>query len=222
MTSINITLDPDAAFIVTDALQVDYLTDRRLLGTKCLPLPHLRAAVAIRGPGLLLPSVFAGANLVASFEVAAAQLGEFLRSAVSAYAGVIPNWPGSAEAFLVGFALDGGMPQCWYAHDGTHDPSTAWQPRQIGGITTDVRACPPHIQALAAAARTPCDISGLYVPNRDGPALIEALSQIPGNLIGGACHLTTVARNCIYSEVLATWPEHLAGAAILEELDNPI
>lgn len=106
------------------------------------------------------------------------------------------------EAYLIGWDVESDAPEAWIAanHDGYGRP--AFDPHLTHGFTNDVSSCSPRIQALATAAQTPFDTSGVFDPHRDGHELIAAQSEVPGSLSGGLCHLTTITRDTIRMEIL--------------------
>lgn len=216
MTSINISLDAAAGYIVSDGLGYDaHRGGATCCITKVIALPHLRAAVATRGSALLPQMMFGGLNALPSFEACIAGLPVLFADLMSRLGSVgIPLGPehGTSEVFLVGWREDGARPECWFVHAGGQ-AGEPFRAASIDGITSDVTGGSDRLQALAASARDPYDPNPIYHPERDGPELIEGVRALSGERMGGFCQLTTVARDEISMRILRRWPEHVTLAA---------
>ncbi|MDE3748615.1 hypothetical protein [Methylobacterium radiotolerans] len=212
MTSINISLDAAAGYIVSDGLGYDaHRGGATCCITKVIALPHLRAAVATRGSALLPQMMFGGLNALPSFEACIAALPVLFADLMSRLATVdVPLGPehGSSEVFLVGRRENSTRPECWYVHAGGQ-AGEPFQAVSIDGITSDVTGGSERLQALAASARDPFDPVPIYWPERDGPELLEGIRGFAGASVGGFCQLTTVARDEIGMRILRRWPEHV-------------
>ena len=216
MTSINISLDAAAGYIVSDGLGYDaHRGGATCCITKVIALPPLRAAVATRGSALLPQMMFGGLNALPSFESCIAALPVLFADLLSRLASVdVPLGPehGTSEVFLVGWRENGTRPECWFIHAGGQ-PGEAFKAMPLNGVAPAMDGSSPRLQALAASAVDPFDPEPCYWPERDGPELIEGTRSLYGETIGGFCQLTTVARDEISMRILRRWPEHVTLAA---------
>ncbi len=202
MTAVNVILRPAAAFVVTDG-------ERRHGGQvvqpapKVLPLPHLNAALATRGDSLMLTTMYGIiTGRRATFEDAAANLGQDLADAVAGLSKALPLIAG-CDVVLAGWPETRRGPECWMASDHGRYGIEAFKPASLEGLTM------PDDGSLAGrlGAFRPLDRSGPFEPETNATAIIDAQRQMRGSGVGGFVQLTTILRDSITTKVLHRWAE---------------
>ncbi len=192
MTAVNVILRPDVAYLVTDGMTLGNGI-AALPRSKVILLPHLSAALAVRGWPVVLGSMFSIiSHRRASFEEAAEGLGEDLRAAWEPMAAAFPV-TGPQEAILVGFPSDpGAAPRCATAasHDG-------WGREPYSVAMCKMVISPDDGSLTRRLGRDPYDLAAPFDPEADALALIRAQAAMSGSGVGNFCQLTIVQRNRI-------------------------
>jgi hypothetical protein len=217
MTALNAILRPDAAYLITDGETWEgragvpgYEAAPR---PKVLPLPHLNAALAIRGSGALLPILYSRiVHYRSTFEEAAAFLGTDLQDSVMGMRGKMPDLA-DHDVVLIGWPELRDGPECWLAVDHANWGPPAFEAIRVSGLTS------PDDGSLAAR------MGGRHVhgdptfdPGTEAVALIEAQSAMPAACVGAFVQLTTIRRDRIETRVVKWFDNQRSATAILRRL----
>lgn len=201
MTAVNAILRPDIAYLVTDGMTLENGI-AALPRSKVVLLPHLSAALAVRGWPVVLGSMFSIiSHRRASFEEAAEGLGEDLRAAWEPMAAAFPV-TGPQEAILVGFPSDpGAAPRCATAasHDGWgREPYSVAMCRMV--ISPDDGSLERRL------GRDPYELEAPFDPETDALAMIRAQALMPGSGVGKFIQVTTLRQNRTDTRVFELLP----------------
>jgi hypothetical protein len=208
MTLVNATVTAEAIYVLTDGAITEVNGATEFTAQKILPITHLSACVCIRGNALLLGSVWQVIWMRRkTFAEAAEFLGVDYKACVDALRPMVSTADASGEAYLIGWDNDAGTPEVWIAANYDRPGCPAFQPQRTQGVTMGVSGCSERIMALATAAQTPFDTSGVFDPRRDGPELIAAQAAQPDSMSDSLCHLTTIYPHRIEMEILERWSD---------------
>jgi hypothetical protein len=200
-------LQKNAAHILTDGSI--YEADGTLvgIGPKVRLLPHLNAAMALRGPHVLLAPIAEGLSAATSFDV----LKEGIVSTLQAYVEHCPQLFQLCEAgrefevVVAGISETAGPSAYLVAsHDRYGEP---WTVIELTGLSLT----PSNDAVLGGVAETAAgrDADDLD-PEVDGLAILQAQrSAYAGAFVGGFAQLTTIDGAGVHSRVIHRWNDWL-------------
>lgn len=218
MTAINAWAGKDSATVYSDGAWIDGDGKLIFVAPKVLPLPHMSAALVVRGSSpqvrameSYFPSVFT------SVDHAFANFSEAMEKAPAPYADAVgPHSMGSWQAVLVGYsdALDRFVGV--FFKSAKNDPVAGWTAQPFERFLT------PESDAFQAS------VTGIDAdPGSDKAAdimdrqrdLVGPINGVEGNPVvhvtGGFCLRTHINRSTVTSEIVRRWPyvigERLAG-----------
>lgn len=198
MTACNVIRKPDAIHILSDGLGLQGGA-ASFLATKVLPVPHMRAALCVRGDAGLLGALAIGLFMRAgTFDEAADAMPRLLSDAFAPAIALGPLPPDAqAELILAGWSEKHDRPECWVTP--THD--------LYGEAFTLIPFGDGLVQPLAAHdglwARATTDPT--FDVETDGLALLRLQRDTPGMQVGGFAQLTSVFRDRIETKILERW-----------------
>lgn len=202
MTALNAILRPEAGYIISDGQTWDgFLGQPGCEGVsrpKALPLPHLNAAIGVRGCAALLPTLYSRiVHHRKDFEEAAHYLGEDLQAVVTAMRAREPNLT-SHDVVLVGWRFGANYPSCYLACD-----HAKWglQPFEVASTEGVVGPNDGSLLARMDNVNFLRDDSP-FDPETDAVSLIRAQQQMPGSFVGDFVQLTAVYRDRIETRIL--------------------
>lgn len=188
MTAINIVVTEDAAHLFCDT-KAGYEGLQLARVVKCLPIPHLNAAIAVRGEARALAAVHMIASSVESIRELRRELPVALKGAEHQGDSFMRLAAGELDAFLIGF---NGAPLAFavFTH-GKHGYAPFSIVNILGGCFTPTVA-PAHMQRLMA--------------EQDGPALglaaLHVQAQTDQLTVGGFVQETIVDAEGIHTRNL--------------------
>ncbi|GJD64409.1 hypothetical protein [Methylobacterium frigidaeris] len=198
MTAVNVILRPTAAFVVTDG-------ERRYGGQvvhsapKVLPLPHLNAALAVRGDWLMLTTMYGIiTGRRTSFEDAAANLGQDLADAAAGVSKALPLLSGH-DVVLTGWPETRPGPECWLVTDHERYGLAPFKAASLDGLLMPDDGT---LKGKLAAMRL-FDRREPFEALVDGNRIIAAQQALPGSGVGGFCQVTVVTPEGIYTRITA-------------------
>lgn len=165
-------------------------TNRRLL-QKVVPLAHLNAIVALRGPVFLLAAmVDTIQHRHVAFDSAKIALGDDLRTVVEALRLRLPVPVEGAQLHFVGRSESSGEFESWIATSEAHPGNGAYQPLQTGTMMQPWAGnCDAETQRLTDMA---INSPGSFDPETDGVALMEGQMRSFSASVGGFCQCTHI------------------------------
>lgn len=195
MTAINIMLTPDGAYLFCDT-KMNALGVPMGNAVKCLPIPHINAAIAIRGHNGILPIALAVAANCISFAEMRDRLGPTLREMREggkrgdAYGAVME---GDFDVFVIGH-FNSPVAFAVFSHDKHGYP--AWKVMEIPqGIVTPVI---PE-RAMETISREREGVEAVM-------AIMAVQADIRRDVVGGHIHVTIVAEDGIHTSTLGKLP----------------
>lgn len=233
MTAINIVLQPDAAYILSDAAFT--AEDGTLLAVrqKVTTFPQFRTALTWSGFGPvsdLEDGIDRIASLVATIRPQTQrQLLEAVPSIVkSMHAENITRMPAGCQAHTYGVALFGvfwsegdGEPQAFTAHSDAAALGPGYRPYSIARLLQFITAPAEGMDASQVAQEVfgrhvEFSEPGSFHPEVDGLALLEAQRHFKGALggwcdhgVGGFAHLAKVTADDVSDRILKVWPDRV-------------
>ena len=200
MTALNAILRPDAAYLITDGETWEgragvpgYEAAPR---PKVLPLPHLNAALAIRGSGALLPILYSRiVHYRSTFEEAAAFLGTDLQDTVTGMRGKMPDLA-DHDVVLIGWPEQRDGPECWLAVD-----HAKWGPPPFEASRVSAVVSPDDGSLAARMGGRHVHEDPTFDPEAEAAALIEAQRDMP-SCVGAFVQLTTIRRDRIETRIV--------------------
>jgi hypothetical protein len=204
MTAINVIRHPDAIYILTDGAGFGEDSQPSALVNKVFPLPHLNAALALRGQFPMLVVLASALSTVAidTFD----ELKRLLPSiALQVASGLRPVMV-SVEFDLVvgGFSEASGSDSYGvFSHD--RHGLAPWKVHQFG----EMSVAPQSDEVQAFLWSFPEGMSAKdFTPEVDGLALlnVQRATAEGGRIMGGFAQLTKITRQGIGTRVLERWP----------------
>ncbi len=186
MSAVNVFLYSDAAVVMTDGLAAAADGSNRRLAHKVLPLAHLHAVVAVRGPAFFLGGITEMLSRHTSFDAARAAMAGDLRDLVEQLRGrlLVPNAPDGPQLHLVGQSEASGEFESWICCADDHPGFAAYDARRTNTmLLPDVSAADAYTQRLASRA---CAEDGGFDPDTDGIRLMRGQMRAFPLSIGGS------------------------------------
>lgn len=206
MTAVNVFLYSDAAVVMTDGLAAAADGSGRCVKHKVLPLAHLHAVVAVRGPVFVLGGITDMLSRHASFDAAREAMADDLRMLVEDLRRrlPIPAAPDGPQLHLIGKSEASGGFESWICAADDHPGLTAFDARRTKTMMLpDVAGCDAHTQRLAARASAE---DGGFDPDTDGVQLMRGQMRAYPLAVGGYCQITVVNSEGITTRILERWP----------------
>jgi len=216
MSAVNTIVQSNAVHIVTDGAA--YYLDRtfQFYANKIVPLPHLRCAVAVRGPALAVPFLSSVLSHAETYDALKEAAPEALQTAAEMYSPIFSACCTGADFEVVvgGFTND-GRPDAYLVASHRRYGIEPWTVAPIDGLV-----CLPNDEKLHAkivaslpASATPDDLD----PVRDGLTILELQRSNPAAAvdgddlcaIGGFAQLTSVTADGISTRVIHRWPDRV-------------
>jgi hypothetical protein len=206
VTAVNTIIQSRAVSLITDGA----VNTREFEVAKVWPMPHLNAAIAVRGAALALPLLsFALASNSRSFAHMKSTAVQTLQEALAHYESAFRLLAyGDAFDVVVG-GFDGNRPDAFFVcnHDG-HGVGP-WQVVELQGVSL-LPATPGSLAEMQAAFGGR-DVESLD-PERDGLALMDiqrrhVVKDAAGldGAPGAFCQLTTIRRDAIETKIIHRW-----------------
>lgn len=202
MTALNAILRPEAAYLISDGEAWDGFLGQQgceaVPRPKVLPLPHLNAAIGVRGCSALLPVLYSRiVHNRTSFEDAAAHLGDDLRDTVTRMRAKMPDLA-DHDVILVGWPLLANRPVCFVVCDHAKWGLEPFQVASSSGIVG------PNDGSLLSRMNNVNFLrdDSPFDPETDAVSLIMAQHQMPGAFVGGFAQVTAVYRDRIETRVI--------------------
>lgn len=205
MSAINTLAKSDCVHLYTDAAiyQPDgYLTG---IGPKVRLLPHINAAMAMRGAYLGFAPIAEELSMAPSFDVLKELIVPTLQACAKHYSSLLEQCAAGPEfeVVIAGLSENGG-PNAYLV--ASHDRyGHAWRIIELEGlsVTPANDAVQARIREIAAG-RDANDMD----PDVDGLAILEAQRAADaGAFVGGFAQITTIDAAGVHSRVLRRWPD---------------
>lgn len=202
MTALNAILRPEAAYLISDGQTWDgFLGQPGCEGVsrpKVLPLPHINAAIGVRGSAALLVALYSRIvhNRTDLADVVA-HLGDDLRDTVTAMRARAPDLT-SHDVVVVGWRFGANYPSCYLVCD---HAKIGLQPFEVASTDGVVGPNDGSLLARMSGVNFLRDDSG-FDPETDAASLIMAQRQMPGSFVGDFAQVTAVYRDRIETRIL--------------------
>ena len=216
MSAINALVQNNAVHMLTDGAA--YFQDRtfQFLATKILPFPHLRCAVAVRGPAMAVPMLSSILGHAETYDARKVAATEALNTAESMCAPIFDACCTGADfEVVVGGITDDGVPDAYLVASHDRYGFEPWKVTPVEGLTCLPNDPKLHAKIIASlpAGATPDDLD----PVRDGLAIMELQRRNPAAstegddrcAVGGFAQLTTITANEITTRVIRRWPDQV-------------
>lgn len=207
MSAINVLVQIDRVHLYTDA--AIYQPDGELagIGPKVRLMPHIHAAIAMRGAFLGLAPIAEELSAASSFDALRAGIVDCLKKCAVSYAHLLNQCSAGPdfEVVVAGMSETTGPSAYLVAsHSRYGDP---WSIVDLSGLSVTPASDPVHQHVFAIAAGRDAD---QLDPVADGLAIMEVQrAERSGAYVGGFAQLTTIDTECVQSRVIHRWPDKL-------------
>lgn len=214
MTAVNIFCFSDGIMVWTDGACYD--ADGRAVSfhDKARPLPHLRAVLVGRGPGLFFPII---SHLVASkfgtFDEAVEGLTALVRQAMVELADMMKLCQHGTDfhVFLAGWSESRDAPEVYRVE--AADPDMLHREGQISVWSLDEEGSKQILAELPTPQHFSTMEAGLRVMEVQRMRMREHLatgaSPLEVGMVGGFAQLTVINRQLIQTQIIRRWPDRI-------------
>ena len=207
MSAINVLIQTDRVHLYTDA--AIYQPDGQLsgIGPKVRMMPHINAAIAMRGSFLGLAPIAEELSAAPSFDKLRGGIVDCLKKCVVAYGHLLDqcNFGPNFEVVIAGIS-ETGRPVAYLvaSHDRHGEP---WSIVDLDGLSATPAPDVVHQRIYDIAAGRNAD---QLDPVADGLAIMEAQRAAgEGAFVGGFAQLTTIDADGVHSRVIHRFPDRL-------------
>jgi len=207
MSAINVLIQTDRAHLYTDA--AIYQPDGELvgIGPKVRMMPHINAAMAMRGAFLGLAPIAEELSAAPSFDALRAGIIDCLKKCAASYAHLLDQCSAGPdfEVVIAGISETTGPSAYLVAsHSRYGDP---WSIVDLSGLSLTPASDVVHQSVFAIADGRDAD---QLDPVADGLAIMEVQrAERSGAYVGGFAQLTTIDADGVHSRIIHRWPDRL-------------
>lgn len=219
MTAINIFRKKASVSMLVDGAGYDALGIYRQPVLKCIPIPHLRAAVATRGSEAATPLFASLLARFTSFDQALAEGAELIEDNFDDIQSVLKRSPeAECQIFLAGWSESKNAPES-YVLTSFFNPAQGLEPWEFHPLEEASAAPLPSPSAIAAAGLAITSVER-FNPVIDGVKLMEAqratrvhvTADERGDelcLVGAFAMLTTITAAGVEQRVIHRWADKI-------------
>lgn len=207
MSAINVLIQSDRVHLYTDG--AIYQSDGELagIGPKVRMMPHINAAMAMRGAFLGLAPIAEELSAAPSFDALRAGIIDCLKKCAVAYGHLLDQCSAGPdfEVVIAGMSETGGPSAYLVAsHSRYGDP---WSIVDLTGLSVTPASDAVHQSVFDIAAGRDADHLDPIV---DGLAIMETQrAERSGAYVGGFAQLTTIDADGVHSRIIHRWPDRL-------------